>query len=105
MVSERVDRRTRLLDRLRARRTGRGPTGAGSPGGAGAEFVGNGVHLAIGDVAVDAKRVEPEIDGRLRSPRILVGRGVGRELGDRQVVGPLEEETLSVDGALPSCPR
>ena len=78
VVSERVDRRTRLLDRLRAHGPGVAPLEREVLEEQEPEFVGNGVHLTIGDVAVDAKRVEAEIDGRLEVAADPLGRGVGR---------------------------
>ena len=55
-------------------------------------------------MAVDAQRVEPEIDGRLEVAADALGRGVGGQLGDREVVGALEEEAFTVDGAPPVVP-
>ena len=81
MVPERVDGRPCLFDRLGAHRPSLTPLEWKVLQQQQPEFVGNGIHLAIRDVSVDAQRVEPEIDGRLEIAADALRGGVGRAAG------------------------
>ena len=83
VVSEQVDRCTRLLDRLRAHRPGVAPLQREVLQEQHPEFVGGGVQLAVGDVAVDPQQVEAGIAADLEVAADPFGGGVGGELGDR----------------------